>query len=665
MASYSLGDAELTTVVNLDGLKGGLQEAERTAEAGGEQAGSRLGSGMARGIAAATGAVIAAVGAVAAVLVGQGIAMNAAAEQTQAAFTTLLGSADKAQSFLDNLRDFAASTPFEFPELADSAKKLLAMGFAADDIIPMMTSIGDAVGALGGRQPEIDRVTMALGQMRAKGKVSAEEMMQLAELGIPAWQMLADSMGLSTAEVMKLAEQGKITADTAIPALIGGMNQAFGGAMQAQATTFNGLMSTLTDNANMALMAFTGPLFAMAKGGLIELGNLVSSPAFQQFASVLGQQVATAINTVVTLLMTVIPPAIAYVTGLFAQGSASTGQFGTAFTTLQGIVTTVMQALQMVVSAVLNQIQLFWQANGASILAFVSTTWAQMSAIIQTTLALIQGVVMGVLAIVLGFIQGHGAQIQQVLTAAWTIISSVITGALAIIQGVLSAALAVFQGNWSGAWTAIQSMSVTALGAIQRIITGVLEIIAAFFGTSLSGIVSTWSSNFEKMQSVASTIFNTIKTTITTIVGDIRTAAETQLGSILSFVEGLAGRAAAAGRAFIDSLRDGVMGAIDRLISDAKAALQGLSDLLPGSEPKDPSSPLRGLTDRGQAIVTNMLPGMRAGFLEADALMRQNLGNMSNSIESSQTNINLTAHYGYQPEKRLRDDVRMLQLLQG
>jgi tape measure domain-containing protein len=661
MAGYNLGDAELTTSVNLDGLKGGLQDAERTAEAGGEQAGSRLGSGMARGIAAATGAALAAVG----VLIGQGIAMNAAAEQTQAAFTTLLGSAEKAQSFLDDLRDFAASTPFEFPELADSAKKLLAMGFAAEDIIPMMTSIGDAVGALGGGSAEIDRVTMALGQMRAKGKVSAEEMMQLAELGIPAWQMLADSMGLSTAEVMKLAEQGKITADTAIPALINGMNQAFGGAMQTQAMTFNGLLSTLKDTASMALMAFTGPLFQLAKGGLIELGNLVSSPTFQQFASTLGQQVATAISTVATLLMTVIPPAIALITGLFAQGSASTGQFGSAFTTFQGVVATVMQAVQLVVSAVLTQMQLFWQANGASIMAFVATTWTQIGTIIQTALALIQGIVIGVLAIVLDFIQQHGAQIQQVLTAAWTIISSVITATLALIQGTLSAALAIFQGDWAGAWQAIQAMSATVLEAIQRIITSVLEIIAAFFGTSLSGIASTWSSNFEKMRSAASTIFETIKATITTIVGDIRTAAETQIGSILNFVEGLAGRAAAAGRAFIDSLRDGVMGAIDRLIADAKAALQGLSDLLPGSEPKDPSSPLRGLADRGRAIITNMLPGMQAGFLDVDNLMRQSLGAMTNSIESSQTNINLTAQYGYQPEKRLRDDVRMLQLLQG
>jgi tape measure domain-containing protein len=229
-------------------------------------------------------------------LAGIGIAANASMEQTEVAFGTLLGSGEKAAEFLNELRDFAAATPFEFPELADSAKKLLAMGFAADQIIPMMTTIGDTVGALGGGQAEIDRVTMALGQMQAKGKVSAEEMMQLAELGIPAWKILADQLGVTTAEAMKLAENGLIPADIAIQALRDGMDASFGGSMAAQAQTFNGLMSTLKDNAMLALQAFTGPLFDAAKEALTELGTAVSSPAFQEFAETMGARVGEAIG---------------------------------------------------------------------------------------------------------------------------------------------------------------------------------------------------------------------------------------------------------------------------------------------------------------------------------------------------------------------------------
>lgn len=45
------------------------------------------------------------------------------------------------------------------------------------------------------------------------------------------------------------------------------------------------------------------------------------------------------------------------------------------------------------------------------------------------------------------------------------------------------------------------------------------------------------------------------------------------------------------------------------------AKMQWLRDMLPGSEPKDPSSPLRNLGDAGAAIVENMMAGMQSAAL--------------------------------------------------
>ena len=118
-------------------------------------------------------------------------------EQTKIAFDTMLGSGVEAQAFLEELEAFAASTPFEFRDLTDAAKKMMALGFSAEQVIPTLTAIGDSVAGLGGGAEMINRVTLALGQMQAKGKVSAQEMQQLAEAGIPAWQMLADKIGVS------------------------------------------------------------------------------------------------------------------------------------------------------------------------------------------------------------------------------------------------------------------------------------------------------------------------------------------------------------------------------------------------------------------------------------------------------------------------------------
>ncbi|MCW1049187.1 tape measure protein [Priestia sp. JV24] len=95
---------------------------------------------------------------------GAAIVSAAKYEQTEMAFTTLLGSGQKAQSFLKDLANFAANTPFDLTGLQSSSQQLLAFGFQAKDVIPIMTSVGDSISALGGGEEEISRVVAALGK---------------------------------------------------------------------------------------------------------------------------------------------------------------------------------------------------------------------------------------------------------------------------------------------------------------------------------------------------------------------------------------------------------------------------------------------------------------------------------------------------------------------
>lgn len=175
-------------------------------------------------------------------------------EQTRIAFTTMLGSAGKATEFLGQLKTFAAGTPFEFPGLVDAARRLQALGFAADQVIPSLQAIGNASAALGGGAQMIDRVTLALGQMTSKGKVSAQEINQLAESGIGAWKILSEKMGKSIPEVMALAEKGMINAARAVPELLEALNAKFGGMMEKQAQTIAGQWSNIQDRLTFIMM---------------------------------------------------------------------------------------------------------------------------------------------------------------------------------------------------------------------------------------------------------------------------------------------------------------------------------------------------------------------------------------------------------------------------
>jgi len=214
--------------VQLEGLKGRMEAAEASSK--------KLAAGL-----AVIGTALMAAGL-------KSIKMAGDLEQTRIAFTTMLGSAEAADDFIRQLYDFAAKTPFEIEGLTTAARQLLAFGFESQQIIPMMESIGNAVSGLGGGAFEIERVTRAIGQMQAKGKVSAEEMMQLAELGIPVWEILADKIGVSIPEAMDKASKGGISATEGINALLAGMNERFPDMMQKQSESLLGIWSNFEDN---------------------------------------------------------------------------------------------------------------------------------------------------------------------------------------------------------------------------------------------------------------------------------------------------------------------------------------------------------------------------------------------------------------------------------
>src|SRR5690606_19851606 len=152
-----------------------------------------------------------------------GVKLAADFEQSAIAFETLLGSAERATRFLRELEVYARRTPFGFAGLQAAARQLLAFGFSADRVLGMIEPLGDAVAAMGGSQQMLDSLIRALGQMQAKGRVSAEEMLQLTEQGIPAWHMLAEAIGVTVPEAMELASRGVVSASYAIDAILAGM----------------------------------------------------------------------------------------------------------------------------------------------------------------------------------------------------------------------------------------------------------------------------------------------------------------------------------------------------------------------------------------------------------------------------------------------------------
>ncbi len=213
-----------------------------------------------------------------------GIEYNKMLEKASISFNTLLGSADKAQQHLKALQAFGEATPFEFPDLIKASQRMQAMGFSAEKIIPTLRSVGDAVSAVGGGREELDGVVLALGQMMTKGKVSAEEMNQLAERGIPAWDLLAQAIGRTKAETIKLSEQGRLSGGRAVEGIVAMMGERFGGQMDKMSQTLEGRESNFQDILNRQLGAATTGAFDQLKASYEKATIGLATTGAQAFA---------------------------------------------------------------------------------------------------------------------------------------------------------------------------------------------------------------------------------------------------------------------------------------------------------------------------------------------------------------------------------------------
>lgn len=217
---------------------------------------------------------------------------NATLQNSGIAFTTMLGSATKAQSFLSDLQKFAKSTPFEFQGLVQTAQNMMGMGIAAKDVIPDLTALGDSVASIGGTQEQVKQVTLAFDQMNAKGTLDLGNMNQMMEGGVPnALKIMADAYHVTTGEMIKLISTGKVQSSVALPALVKGLEQgtastvALGGMMDKQSQTFTGALSNIADGLQQAIAGAFKPFFDVAAKGAVALGNFFSGAKFSAFGA--------------------------------------------------------------------------------------------------------------------------------------------------------------------------------------------------------------------------------------------------------------------------------------------------------------------------------------------------------------------------------------------
>jgi tape measure domain-containing protein len=184
----------------------------------------------------------------------------------------------KAEELVKWNEQLAINSPFTSEGVAQAFRMAMAYGFTTEEAKRLTEAMIDFAAGSGASEYAMQQIARALGQISATGRLTGGDMLQLVNAGLPVAEILADAFGVTTAEIMKMREQGLIPAQDAIEAITVYLETNFAGAAQAQATSWAGLKGTFEDLKAMGLREFFGGLFDALQPFAIAFSTWLQGP---------------------------------------------------------------------------------------------------------------------------------------------------------------------------------------------------------------------------------------------------------------------------------------------------------------------------------------------------------------------------------------------------
>lgn len=141
---------------------------------------------------------------------------------------------------LEAINAWAKDMPINTREAVDVFAMMQAYGL--NPTIEKMQTLVDVSSIFG--EDAAPRVARALGQIQARGKLSAEELMQLSEVGINAGKYLEQAFGASVEEIQKQS----LRIEDVVEAIWRGLDADYSGAAQKAMDSWRGLVMQFESN---------------------------------------------------------------------------------------------------------------------------------------------------------------------------------------------------------------------------------------------------------------------------------------------------------------------------------------------------------------------------------------------------------------------------------
>ena len=494
---------------------------------------SKLG-GIAKGALGVLGGAVAAVTGAMGAGVTMGMKYNADMQMYMANFETMLGSAEAATAFVDQLKETAAKTPFEMSDLANASKILLAFGSDAESTNDQIKMLGDI--SLGNSQ-KLQTLSTAFGRIQSNGRASMEEINMMIDSGFNPLNLIAEKTGESMDDLRKRVSDGEVSFEEINDAMIQATSAGgqFYQGMEKASQTFDGLMSTLKDNA-MALLGevvqpltdqMTNTLLPAAIDAVDQLSAAFQEGGTEQFIQVGAGLLADIATGIAEQLPSLIETAISFLTTLIDALNENAPQLVSAGgQLLMALVSGIMQLFPSLLQLGLTIIQNIVQGITGSIGQLTSTG--------QTSLGT--------------FIDGLLSKLPELITAGGQILSQLLSKFLSVLPDMLSAGVKILgevaQGLLNnlpaiiGAITSVLAQLLATIGEhlpemlqkgielLGEVAAGLIKAIPDLLGTipEIFNAIKTEFSEFDWLQ-IGKDIVSGIANGITSFVGNIAEAA--------------------------------------------------------------------------------------------------------------------------------------------
>ena len=445
-------------------------------------------------------------------VVGFGIKSNASLETSTTAWTTLLGTQERAKKMMDDITKYAATTPFSKAGVDAMAKQLHNAGYEGDKLFEQLTKFGNMGGAFGIQEDSLKEMVRQYSQVQMATVAYTEDLNILQDRGVPIYKALAEVTGKSVAEVKKMAGEGKISADIYNKA-IDSIAKTTDGAMAKQSRTFSGMVSTLKDNLTTVSQKIVEPLFeklieVMPK--IIDVIDKVTEnldkglPLYESvkdaISSVFGEDTWNKINRVKNIVIAFVG-AMALLKTVMAISNFITS-VSSAFNVLSGALqkseffTTLAAKAQMLLNGAWLSNPITWIIIGIGLLVgaiiilwnksetfrqFVLNMWEQIKLKFQEFKDWLTGIFTVDWSNSFGMFGNVINAFLQNVKNVWNSIKRIFEGVIQFVKG-------AFTGDWSLAWEGVKNIFGGIMDGLGAVIKAPLNAVIGLINGAIQGI---------------------------------------------------------------------------------------------------------------------------------------------------------------------------------